>query len=104
MVQMWVCAGLLSYSAVPVFAITGPPGTPASPVAVPAVTTSRIIWCSESTEVALSALPSAGTGLADGPGLGEGAPGGMVVNSTGCFHEPRATAATAPPMAIGLTT
>ena len=52
-----VCAGLLSYSAVPVLPYTGPPGASRSAVAVPRVTTSRIMSFSACTEVAFSSGP-----------------------------------------------
>src|SRR5262245_14347481 len=101
-VHACVLAGLLSNSAVPVFTCTGAPGTSPSAVAVPDVTTSRIIARRAATDSALSALPSAG-GLPAGPAGGAGAPEGSSGKSLGCFHEPRATAAAAAPRLTGLT-
>ncbi len=69
---------------------------------MPAVTTSRIIARRAVTESGFSAVPSAG-GFPAGPGAAAGAPAGMVGNSLGCTHEPRATAAAAAPRQTGLT-
>ena len=102
MVHAWVSAGLSLNSAVPVFTWTAAPGTSPSAVAVPAVTTSRIMARRAATDSALSAVPSAG-GLPAGPTAGAGAPSGSVGRSLGCTQEPRATAAAAAPRQTGLT-
>src|SRR5262249_4663636 len=81
--QACACAGLLSYSAVPVFAYTGPPGTPINEVAVPAATTSRIIDRSAATASGFSGGPAGG----DAPGAGS--------TSVGGSHDPCAIAAAA---------
>src|SRR5262249_14366715 len=76
--------GSLLYSAVPVLPYTGPPGTPLHGVAVPEVTTARIIVFIDSTVAGFSAVP--------GPGLP--ATGGSDT-TVGAIQCPRATAPTA---------
>src|SRR5689334_15763749 len=91
--QECVFGGLsVPYSAVPVLPEMAAPGALASDLAVPLVTTSRIIACIASTVAGFNAVPSA-AGLA----------GAGSVSSRGCFHWPRASAAAAPAIAIGDT-
>src|SRR6185437_4056639 len=87
----WVCAGTLSYSAVPVFPRRSP-GRFLSWLAVPEVTTSRIIWRSASSEAGWIAGPSGATLVGAGS-----------VTSDGCFHCPRAIAAAAAARTTGET-
>src|SRR6185437_5330000 len=89
--QECVCAGLLSYSAVPVFPRRSP-GRFLSWLAVPEVTTSRIIWRSASSEAGWIAGPSAATLVGAGS-----------LTSAGCFHWPRAIAPAAPASPTGET-
>src|SRR5215475_15732834 len=84
--------GSLLYSAVPVLPYTAPPGVPLHGVAVPDVTTARIIVFIDATVAGFSAAP--------GPGLP--VTGGSET-TVGAIQCPRATAPTALIKATGLT-